>query len=167
MTEMLGKLLLLGAWSALGLSRGRRRRRRAACLRSLESELEALSRELRFSRRPVGDLLERAARKEDVGMFFAACRKDFIDADCRSLSDSWRRTLRETPLPLEDSDRILLAGVGDILGRYDGATQRRAMEGLGRQLSDAAAEAEEEAKRLFRVDAALGITAGLFCVLLL
>ena len=41
------------------------------------------------------------------------------------------------------------------------------MEDLLEELGTAAARAKEEAGRLFRVDVTLGVTAGLFCVILL
>ena len=168
MTGTVGKLLLLCACGAAGWERGRRRLRRAACLRQFQRELAAMERDMMFAGLPVAGLLRKASESGgEAAAFFAACREDFIGSGCASLADSWRRASDRTELPLEPSDRALLAGAGGILGRYDGETQSRAMEGLQRQLASAAEEAEEEAKRLFRVDAALGITAGLFLVLLL
>ncbi|MFR1232294.1 MAG: hypothetical protein ACLSCQ_00955 [Evtepia gabavorous] len=54
-----------------------------------------------------------------------------------------------------------------MLGRYDGESQRQALEGLLRGLEGQAAEAAETARRLCRVYLALGLAAGLFCLILL
>ena len=70
-------------------------------------------------------------------------------------------------LPLKEEDRRILSEAGQILGRYDGEDQRRALAGLLVRLEDQAQEARDEEKRLFRVYTALGVTAGLFCVILL
>ena len=61
----------------------------------------------------------------------------------------------------------LLQEAGDVLGRYDGESQRQALEGLLRGLEGQAAEAAEMARRLCRVYLALGLAAGLFCLILL
>ena len=68
--------------------------------------------------------------------------------------------LRETDLPL-------LAQTGEILGRWDGETQQKALADLLSRLDETVFDGAEEAKRLSRADLALGLTAGLFCVLLL
>ena len=57
--------------------------------------------------------------------------------------------------------------MGDVLGRYDGESQRRALEGLGEALDGCLDQSRQEEKRLFRVYVALGVTGGLFCLILL
>ena len=56
---------------------------------------------------------------------------------------------------------------GEVLGRYDGDSQRQALEGLLARLEDGLREANLEEQRLFRVYAALGVTGGLFACILL
>ena len=68
---------------------------------------------------------------------------------------------------LAEADLRLLQEAGDVLGRYDGESQRQALEGLLRGLEGQAAEAAETARRLCRVYLALGLAAGLFCLILL
>ena len=50
---------------------------------------------------------------------------------------------------------------------FRGESQRQALEGLLRGLEGQAAEAAETARRLCRVYLALGLAAGLFCLILL
>ncbi|MBS4881042.1 MAG: stage III sporulation protein AB [Firmicutes bacterium] len=74
---------------------------------------------------------------------------------------------READLPLSDEDRGLLAEFGQVLGRYDGASQQRALQALLDRLGEQAETARQTARRLVRVDVTLGVTAGLFCLILL
>lgn len=48
----------------------------------------------------------------------------------------------------EEADLRLLQEAGDVLGRYDGESQRQALEGLLRGLEGQAAEAAETSRRL-------------------
>ena len=84
-----------------------------------------------------------------------------------SWAESWTAALEQVALPLEEADLRLLQEAGDVLGRYDGESQRQALEGLLRGLEGQAAEAAERARRLCRVYLALGLAAGLFCLILL
>ena len=77
MTAALGKLLLFLGCTALGLGRGFGLKRRTACLFELRRALEALGRELSFSLRPLGGLLDQAQRESrgEASQLFAACRE--------------------------------------------------------------------------------------------
>lgn len=169
MTALLGKALLLTGCTALGLLRGLRLRQRTACLQEFRRALASLARELAFSLRPLEDLMVRGAgeSREPAAAFFQTCCRAFAAGGRESWAESWRTALAEVPLPLEEEDLRLLEEAGDVLGRYDGESQRQALEGLLRRLEEQVETAREEARRLFRVDLALGITAGLFCWILL
>ena len=99
--------------------------------------------------------------------FFQACCQAFTAGGRESWADSWATALEATPLPLTPEDRRLLREAGDGLGRYDGESQRAALEALLARLEDQGAQAQAEAHRLFRVYLALGVAAGLFCLILL
>ena len=169
MTAALGKLLLFLGCTALGLGRGFGLKRRTACLFELRRALEALGRELSFSLRPLGGLLDQAQRESrgEASQLFAACREAFAHSGGESWAESWRTGLETVALPLKEEDRRILSEEGQLVGRYDGEDQRRALAGLLVRLEDQAQEARDEEKRLFRVYTALGVTAGLFCVILL
>ena len=61
----------------------------------------------------------------------------------------------------------LLETIRDVLGRYDGESQRQALTALVQRLADQAQKARATAQRLFRVYVALGVAGGLFCVIML
>lgn len=169
MTNLLGKTLLLAGCAALGLLRGLRRHQRTDCLQGFRRALAALGRELTFSLRPMEQLMAEAERESQgsVAAFFQTCRRAFAQGGEESWAESWWAALETCPLPLEPEDVRLLREAGDVLGRYDGECQRQALEGLLRRLEEQVESARETARRLFRVDVSLGLTAGLFCWILL
>lgn len=169
MTVFLGKLFLFTGFAALGFLRGIRLSQRTACLEEFRRILAALSRELTFSLRPVSDLIAAAAAgsQGQAAAFFKASRCLFEEGGRESWAESWASALDVVQLPLEETDRRLLREAGDVLGRYDGESQHQAFAGLLRRLEEQREEAHQNARRLFRVYVALGVTAGLFCLILL
>lgn len=166
---LLGKFLLLAGCTALGVERSFGLKRRTACLWELRRALEALCRELTFSLRPLGELMDQARResREETSMLFALCQEHFQRSGGESWAESWTSALEEAPLPLKETDKRLLREAGPVLGRYDGEDQRQALTGIVSRLGDQAEEARGEERRLFRVYATLGAAAGLFCLILL
>ena len=156
MTTLAGKGLLFGGCVALGILTGLGRLRRVACLADFRRILSGLARELTFSLRPL-----------PAGECLRACRRCFLAAGGESWAESWETVLRETDLPLSDEDRGLLAEFGQVLGRYDGESQQRALQALLDRLGEQVETARQTARRLVRVDVTLGVTAGLFCLILL
>ena len=169
MTALLGKVLLLTGCTAWGLLAGSRLGERAACLEEFRQALAALSRELSFSLRPLWELMTQAAAgsRGPAAAFFQVCCARFAQGGRESWAESWQQALAEVPLPLTEADLRLLEEAGQVLGRYDGESQRQALAGLLARLEDRREEARREARRLFRVYVVLGITGGLFCLILL
>lgn len=163
----LGKILLLTGSAAMGLLRGQELKKRTACLADFRRALGALSRELAFSLRPLPELVAGVQGEGPAGVFFALCRRHFQDSGGESWTDSWQRALEDSPLPLKEEDLQILRETGEVLGRYDGDSQRQAMEGLLARLEENLAEARTEEHRLFRVYVTLGAAAGLFACILL
>ena len=165
-----GKALLFLGCTALGVLRGQGLRQRAACLQAFRRVLAALARELAFSLRPLGQLMAGAQEGSQgpVADFFQACRQAFTAGGRESWADSWATALEATPLPLTPEDR---AACCERQGTCWAVTTGRA-SGPPWRLSWPAwrsqgAQAQAEAHRLFRVYLALGVTAGLFCLILL
>lgn len=168
MTALMGKTLLFFACLWIGWDRARRRKVRIAWLRDFRRALADLGRELTFSLEPLDRLMERAAQGNGpAAPYFDYSRDCFKTSGGESWAESWKEALEKDPLPLRETDQPLLSQVGEILGRWDGETQEKALADLLSRLDETIFDGAEEAKRLFRVDLTLGITAGLFCVLLL
>ena len=113
-------------------------------------------------------LVERAAQGNGPSAaFFKSCRKCYVQTGGESWAVSWQDAVENVSLSLRETDLALLAQTGEILGRWDGETQQKALGDLLSRLDETIFDGAEEFKRLYRVDLTLGITAGLFCVLLL
>ena len=168
MTALLGKSLLFFACCWLGWDRTRRRKVRLAWLRDFRKAMADLGRELAFSLEPLDSLMDRAAQGNGpAASFFKSCREWYERTGGESWAVSWQDAVENVSLSLRETDLALLAQTGEILGRWDGETQRKALGDLLSRLDETIFDGAEESKRLYRVDLTLGITAGLFCVLLL
>ena len=168
MTVLLGKTLLFFACFWLGWDRARRRKVRLAWLREFRRVVADLGRELAFSLEPLDRLMERAAQGNGPSAsFFKCCQECYEQNGGESWAESWRDAMEKASLPIQEADCHVMSQAGEILGRWDGETQQKALGDLLSRLDESIFDGAEEAKRLFRVDLALGITAGLFCVLLL
>lgn len=165
---VIGKLLLLAGCTAFGYLRAMGLRQRTDCLEEFRRVLAGLARELSFSLRPMEELLGQAEKGVSLPTadFFRACRRFFLAGGGESWAESWGRAIDRVSLPLEPQDLSLLREAGEVLGRYDGESQRQALDHLLLRLEEQAAQARERAQRLFRVYLTLGVAAGLFGLIL-
>ena len=169
MIRVLGAALLMTGCGVLGLSAVNRLDGRVQDLRELSAGLEILLRELGWRLSPLPEALEAAAAgtHERAARFFAFCAqgaRQLAGAPFRTL---WSRGLEQCPLRLSREDRALLEQLGPILGRYDGDSQRQAVENVLAGLSRQQVQAGDDRRRLGRVYGVLGLTAGLFLTLML
>jgi len=166
---LVGKCLVLGGMTLLGLRHAGGLRSRVHCLGAFLGAVERAQRELAFSLPPVEELLHRMGEglREPVGKWFLDCCAAFRQRREECLEEIWTRRLREADLPLREADLDLLNNLGGLLGRFDGESQEKALGQIHARLEEQLAGAREDAQRLGKVYATLGITLGLFCVILL
>ena len=169
MIRFLGAALLTVGCGGLGLSAVNRLDGRVRDLRELSAGLEILQRELGWRLSPLPKALEAAAggTRERAARFFSFCAqgsKQLAGAPFRAL---WSRGLEQCPMRLSREDRALLEQLGPVLGRYDGDSQRQAVDHVLAGLSRQRIQAEDDRRRLGRVYGVLGLTAGLFLTLVL
>lgn len=169
MTRLLGAVLVVAGCAALGLRAAARLEGRVRDLGELAAGLDALQRELGWRLSPLPDALETAggALRGPAAQFFAQCAQRARAPDTQAFQSVWRAELDAAPLRLKPEDRALLARLGCVLGRYDGDSQRRALEETAAGLRALQGEAAGERSRLGRVYGVLGVTAGLFAAILL
>lgn len=169
MIRFLGAALLTAGCGIFGLSAVNRLDGRVRDLRELSAGLEILLRELGFRLAPLPEALEAAAggTRGRAGEFFAFCARGVKQLAGTPFRTLWSEGLEQCSLGLSREDRALLEPLGQVLGRYDGDSQRQAVEkvlaGLGRRQ----AQAEDDRRRLGRVYGVLGLTAGMFLALVL
>ena len=169
MIRLLGAVMLTMGCGSLGLSVVNRLDGRVRDLRELSAGLEILQRELGWRLAPLPEALEAAAggthgRTAEFFSFCAQGAKQLAGVPFRTL---WSRGLERSSLRLSREDRALLEQLGPVLGRYDGDSQRQAVESVLAGLSRQRAQAEDDRRRLGRVYGVLGLTAGLFLTLVL
>lgn len=169
MTRLLGAALVVAGCGALGLGGVARLDGRVRDLGGLAAGMDALQRELGWRLAPLPDALETAARSVHgpAADFFARCARSAGRGDGRPFQEVWRGSLNAVPLRLAAEDRELMERLGPVLGRYDGDSQRAALEDAAAGLRGLLAAAADDRRRLGRVYGVLGMTAGLFLAILL
>lgn len=169
MTRLLGAVLVVAGCGALGLAGVCRLDGRVRDLGELAAGLDALQRELGWRLSPLPQALDTAARavRGPAAEFFARCAQGAGAQDGRSFQQVWGDGLSAAPLRLEPGDKALLERLGPVLGRYDGDSQRLALEDAAAGLRSLQGDAADDRKRLGRVYGVLGMTAGLFLAILL
>lgn len=169
MIRAAGACLLMVGCGALGLGAVGRLDGRVRDLRELSAGLDILQRELGWRLSPLPGALETAAAGVHgrAARFFTFCAQGAGELDGAPFRSLWQEGLERCPLTLDREDRALVEQLGPILGRYDGDSQRQAVEGVVAGLARRREQAEEERRRLGRVYGVLGVTAGLFLTILL
>lgn len=169
MRRLVGAALLAAGSVALGLGAVAHLEGRVRDLRGLLAGLEAMHRALDSRLAPLDEMLSSAAestqgRPRDL---FRFCAEQLDGGAPRRFGVLWDVALEELPLRLECSDLEVLRTLGSVLGRYDGDSQTRALAQCASRLEVQLEEAAEQRQRLGKVYGTMGVSAGLFLVILL
>lgn len=169
MIRLLGAALLACGSAALGFGAVGRLDGRVDDLRGLMSGVELMERELGWNLSPLPQQLRRAAGETQgrPAQFFSLCAQGAEHLNGRPFHQVWREAAEACQMRLERTDLELLEGLGGVLGRYDGDSQRRALSAAAQRLEEQLAQAVEQRGRLGRVYGVLGLTAGAFLMILL
>lgn len=169
MIRLLGAALVVAGCAALGLAGVARLEGRTEDLDGLAAGLDALQRELGWRLAPLPDALDTAAEAAGgpAAVFFARCAQGARARDGRPFRQVWGDGLSTAPLRLAAEDKSFLERLGPVLGRYDGDSQRLALEEASAGLRDLRDGARDDRRRLGRVYGVLGVTAGLLAAILL
>jgi len=162
-------VLLTGGAAALGFGAVRRLERRVQELNQLWVGLSMIRRELGWQLTPLPELLRRAAgeTKGAVSDFFRLCAVGAGRLNGRPFRQIWQQGLECVNLRLEEDDLEALEQLGGVLGRYDEEHQQKALEQALSRLEEQRRQAVDHRARLGRVYGMLGLTSGLFLVILL
>lgn len=168
MLYIIGKILLLGGMSACGFLYALRLQKRASCLSDLLLAVERLERELIFALLPVEELLHKMGESSHgvARRFFLGCKLRFQGREEERLEEIWSSEIKEDYLPLEEDLRILQE-IGAVLGKYDGDSQKLALERIYGRLEESMSKAKERSSRQGKAYGMLGVAAGVFCVIML
>ncbi|MBR4099195.1 MAG: stage III sporulation protein AB [Clostridium sp.] len=167
LTAVGGILVAAGCWG-LGFQAATRLREQERALRDAEQGLQLLERELALRETPLPQLmglLEERCRGSACALF-AACRRGLERLDETPFAQSWQSAVEDCPGLTGEGKQALLS-LGNILGRYEGGEQCRAVTAVRQELGDILRRAEENRRRMGRVYQMLGLSGGAFLVILL
>lgn len=169
MLRVIGAGLLLTASSTLGFSAASELRAHVRELEQFIASFELMERELNGRLTPLPELLRLVcgSTKDDVKSFYLLCSSSWERKRDRPFSALWRASLAAAQLRLRDEELLIIESLGEVLGRYDGESQCRAVRETVEKLKESLADAKERQARLGRVYGALGMTAGAFLIIIL
>ena len=169
MIRLVGAALLTGGATALGFGAVRHLDRRVQDLNQMSAGLAVIQREMAWRITPLPELLTRAAgeTKGSVSDFFRLCSVGARHLNGRPFCRIWQQGLEAAELRIEPADREAVEQLGGILGRYDGESQQRALEQARARLEEQRKQAVDQRSRMGKVYGTLGMTAGVFLMILL
>ena len=170
MIRIIGAAMMIfgaSAWGVLGVVRLRERVRSLA---SITAALASVRCEVCDRLTPVPELfsmLEHEAAYPASSLFRRAGRK-MAELGTASFHEIWKTAVEETPeLLLKPRESMALSDLGLTLGRYNADEQRREIDYMTRRFEGFLRDAEQEKTRDSKMHAILGVTAGVFCVIIL
>ncbi len=168
MVQMIGAALLAAGCGYLGFQAAEGLRRKSRSLRQAAQALKLMERELAIGSPPLMQLLERGAQRSTgpARALLEGCAKGLDRLEQEDFSTLWRRQVAGWK-ELGGEGQAALLPLGEILGRYDGQSQREAMAAAAQRLEELAQRGEEEQRRQGRVYQVLGLSGGAFLIILL
>ncbi|MBE7042769.1 MAG: hypothetical protein E7399_04655 [Ruminococcaceae bacterium] len=166
MFKLIGSCLILFAALKLGILQSHKLSMRVRCLEQLEHLLTRFLGEVQFGLRPLPQIFEKLGSQPGGEGFFLAAQEMSLK-DGRTAKSCFCSAI-ETSYPLlhqEDKEPVLSLGEG--LGTCDHDTQCRLIESAIKELSEKRRLAEEYAAKNGKLYQGLGITGGLFLILIL
>jgi len=170
MLRLIGALLVIGATGTFGLSSMRRMSRRVRTLRTLITALETMKSEICDRMIPLPELIDFLAAEtaSPVDQFFLRLREEMGNLGTERFSYIWSEAVVQTSeLALLEHEAQTLSDLGKSLGRYDIEDQRHVLSYTQRRLEGYLDKAEEARRTQGKVHAVLGLSVGLFVVLIL
>lgn len=168
MWKLMGAVLVAAGSGWLGLSAASGLTSRLRAVQSIMAGLELLERELWERGAALPELMADLARRcsQPAADFFQQCAQACTRLDQVPFGESWRQAVEELEL-LTPEGRAALLPLGEVLGRYEADSQRRALEHARQALEREELRAQEKRRRLGRVYQVLGLSGGAFLVILL
>lgn len=165
--KVVGVVLVILSCSAFGVNMAGKLRERAKFLHSLVRGLTILRNELCSSLITVGEALKLLSDKDrgPAYEFFAQCRLNFETVPFKT---AWTAAaLSGSRWGMDSEECGILAGLGDVIGRYDAEKQKELIDKVSEYFAERARFADEENRRQYKLRTALGVGSGLMLAVLL
>lgn len=168
MWKLVGAVLVAAGSGWLGLRAASGLTSRLRAVQAMIAGLELLERELWEHGTALPELLSDLAGRcaRPAAGFFRQCADGCARLDRVPFGESWRQAVNGLEL-LSPEGRAALLPLGEVLGRYEADSQRKALEHARQALEREELRAQEERRRLGRVYQVLGLSGGAFLVILL
>lgn len=165
MRKLIGSLMVAGGLGWLGWSMALELGRKNRLLRALIGALERMEREMAVRLTPLPSLCILLSREAPppLDRFFALCG----GAREAPFAAGWEAAAAVLRGSLDHAALDCLLRLGRSLGRSDSEGERALLSSAVEELKGILGRSEERALREGRLYGALGLTAGLFCVILL
>ncbi len=169
--KLAGSVLVLVACTGLGLDKSLEYRRRLRMLSELRRMFLLLAGEIRSSRTPAGDAFSHmAARMDGIYRDFLEKLSGALRQEGRGRFDRlWKEQVLESfeKSPLNREELELLLSFGNTFGYLDAQMQLAAIDFFQRELAECYEKLLVSCQGKMRVARLLGVTAGVFLVILL
>lgn len=170
MIRYVGAALIIAGGAAWGVAGVITLKRRAKNLQALVSALQAMNSEICDRLTPIPQLMSQLVQETTfpVSLLFKNVLTHVSDLGHAPFSAVWQRAILTTPeLLLNSEEQAALQELGLCLGRYYVEEQRAAISYTVRRMEAFQQAAEADREKNARVRAFLGITAGVFAVIIL
>ena len=163
-----GSLLVIGAFGWLGIFAAWKLRKKTVLLHELILAVEQMERELEQTLRPLPELLDNIGKGllPPLSDFFAACARHARIPD-PSFRVGWKTELNKLVGLLDERAYHCMETLGRGLGRYDEAGEKKLLQTTLRELRECEKESRQNCLKYCKLYSTLGVTGGVFCVLLL
>jgi stage III sporulation protein AB len=169
MLKFLGAAMVVAASGLSGLAVAGSYARRPRELRALRSALQMLETEITYGATLLPEALNTVSARCDqlVGALFKKAGEELAAMSGVSAAQAWERALDSyyAVSALKPQDHSILVSLGRSLGRSDCADQVKHLRLTMEQVTQEAANAEEEASRNVKMWSYLGFLGGLVLVL--
>lgn len=130
--------------------------------------LDYMKREITQKHRKLSDILRYLGEKDQgfVCDYVNTLWETMSPHEEESFETGWRRSMRAIPQLSSDLLEVL-SPLGGILGQYDGKSQGESLESVIEELRQLKEQQEGKCRQMVQVYGALGLTSGLFVVILL
>lgn len=166
MFKFVGAILILVSAFIWGYLSSLTPYRRYKSLLKINAGLLAMENEIRYSSDYIDNILIKVSKIIDFDKLFLTCAES---DKTLSLSERWRNSVTEdsVPLHLSKEDCEILIMLGAELGMTDREGQLKNIENTISMLKSMQINSKEEYQKLSKLKKSLGITLGLFVVIML
>jgi stage III sporulation protein AB len=168
MLRLLGAVLVTSGSAWIGFRAAAGLGIRVKALEEMRTGLALMDQELELDAPSLPALMERLIprSKGPAKTLFTGCRLALARLEQEEFSAAWQRLIQQLEELGEEGRRALLP-LGDILGRCGCEEQRQGLRAVCSRLEQLESRAEEERRQRGKVFRALGLSGGIFLVILL